>query len=155
MDEPVANLDPKARIEFFELLMKLRQKGKSIFISSHVLAELDRYSDSLTVLDGGKIVYTGSKQTLLNRLNNNRYICICDDNAVVIKYLKKESIQYKFDRSENKITILFSHPSDITKFQKHITNLNVRFITFDKIKPTLDEIYEHLVIKGSVDTMKE
>ena len=44
MDEPAANLDPRARIEFFETLKKLQHNGKSIFISSHILDEIDKYA---------------------------------------------------------------------------------------------------------------
>ena len=74
MDEPVANLDPKARIEFFDTLLELRKQGKAIFVSSHVLAELDIYADSLTILDGGKIIYSGKKQELLEKYNVNEYL---------------------------------------------------------------------------------
>jgi ABC-2 type transport system ATP-binding protein len=154
MDEPVANLDPKARIEFFELLMKLRKQGKSIFISSHVLSELDRYSDSLTVLDGGEIVYSGNKETLMKRFYHNHYLCESDNNDAVIKYLHEHSIKEKFDKHENKITIYFHDSEQINKFQKFVAEKVIQLIEFEKIKPTLDEIYDHLVIKGSVDTMK-
>jgi ABC-2 type transport system ATP-binding protein len=155
MDEPVANLDPKARIEFFELLLKLRKKGKSIFISSHVLSELDRYSDSLTVLDGGEIVYSGNKDTLMKRFHHNHYICESDNNEEIIKYLHTYGIRQKFDKHENKITIYFKESEQINKFQKFIAEKNIQLIIFEKIKPTLDEIYDRLVIKGSVDTMKD
>jgi ABC-2 type transport system ATP-binding protein len=64
MDEPAANLDPKARTEFFNMLLALKQQGKSIFISSHILAEIDKYADSATILDGGKIVFSGTKEQL-------------------------------------------------------------------------------------------
>jgi ABC-2 type transport system ATP-binding protein len=155
MDEPVANLDPKARIEFFELLMKLRKEGKSIFISSHVLAELDRYSDSLTVLDGGQIVYSGDKNALMKRFYHNHYICESDDNVAIIKYLNTHGIKHTLNTHENKITIYFKEPLQINKFQKFVAAKDIQLIMFEKIKPSLDEIYDHLVIKGSVDTMKE
>jgi ABC-2 type transport system ATP-binding protein len=73
MDEPVANLDPRARGEFFEMLNQLKKKGKAIFISSHVLAELEIYFDSATILDGGKIVFTGSKETLEKSFPKSNY----------------------------------------------------------------------------------
>lgn len=59
LDEPAANLDPTSRIELFELLKKLQNQGKSIFISSHILSELGKYANVATILDGGKIVYHG------------------------------------------------------------------------------------------------
>ncbi|MDK2819977.1 MAG: ABC transporter ATP-binding protein [Mycoplasmataceae bacterium] len=57
MDEPAANLDPFARSELFAILEKYRKDGKSIFISSHILSEVDKYADTATILDGGKIVF--------------------------------------------------------------------------------------------------
>ncbi|MGL6125428.1 MAG: ABC transporter ATP-binding protein [Metamycoplasmataceae bacterium] len=57
MDEPAANLDPIARLELFNVLENYKRQGKSIFISSHILAEVGKYADTATILDGGKIVF--------------------------------------------------------------------------------------------------
>ena len=59
LDEPAANLDPIARQELFDLLKRVQAQGKAIFISSHILAEIGRYADYVTILDGGRIVYSG------------------------------------------------------------------------------------------------
>lgn len=59
MDEPAANLDPSSRYEFFQILKDLQNQGKSIFISSHILAELDNYATHCSILHGGKILYNG------------------------------------------------------------------------------------------------
>ncbi|MGL5205622.1 MAG: ABC transporter ATP-binding protein [Metamycoplasmataceae bacterium] len=59
MDEPAANLDPIARLELFDTLERYKSEGKSIFISSHILAEVGKYADTATILDGGKIVFHG------------------------------------------------------------------------------------------------
>ncbi len=59
MDEPAANLDPLAREELFETLLSLQKQGKAIFISSHILDEVDKYATCATILDGGKIVFDG------------------------------------------------------------------------------------------------
>ena len=77
LDEPAANLDPIARIELFDLLKKVQAQGKAIFISSHILAEIGRYADYATILDGGKIVYSGpiNKNEDLEKLYN-KYVII-------------------------------------------------------------------------------
>ena len=77
LDEPAANLDPIARIELFDLLKKVQSEGKSIFISSHILAEVGKYANYVTILDGGKIVYNGpvTKKTDLERLYS-KYVLI-------------------------------------------------------------------------------
>ncbi|WP_416738223.1 ABC transporter ATP-binding protein [Mycoplasmopsis meleagridis] len=62
LDEPSANLDPTARFNLFKLLSDLNKKGTTIFISSHVLSEIDKYVDSLTLIHKGKIIYSGKKK---------------------------------------------------------------------------------------------
>ncbi|MBM4041081.1 MAG: ABC transporter ATP-binding protein, partial [Planctomycetes bacterium] len=66
LDEPAAGLDPRARIELMEILRELRRMGKTIFISSHILAELATLCDSVTIIDRGMIKYSGSMDSLLS-----------------------------------------------------------------------------------------
>jgi len=64
LDEPAAGLDPKARIEFKNAVRLLAQRGKTIFISSHILSELGEMCDSLLFIDAGRIVHHGSAESL-------------------------------------------------------------------------------------------
>ncbi|HWL52230.1 MAG TPA: ABC transporter ATP-binding protein [Chthoniobacteraceae bacterium] len=66
LDEPAAGLDPKARIEFKQLVRRLAGEGKTFFISSHILSELGEICDSLLFIDQGRIVHHGSADHLLN-----------------------------------------------------------------------------------------
>ncbi|MEE3928457.1 ABC transporter ATP-binding protein [Mycoplasmopsis ciconiae] len=61
LDEPAANLDPYARYELFEILKDLQKENKTILISSHILSEVNKYCDSLTLINNSKILYTGDK----------------------------------------------------------------------------------------------
>lgn len=67
LDEPASGLDPRARIELMEILRELRGMGKTIFISSHILAELADLCDSVTIIDRGHIRFSGSMRRLLSR----------------------------------------------------------------------------------------
>ena len=64
LDEPAAGLDPKARMEFKNLVRLLSQRGKTLFISSHILSELGEMCDTLLFIDSGKIVYHGGADQL-------------------------------------------------------------------------------------------
>lgn len=64
LDEPAAGLDPKARIEFKNLVRILAQQGKTLFISSHILSELGEMCDTLIFIDAGKLVYHGASEQL-------------------------------------------------------------------------------------------
>ena len=76
LDEPAAGLDPKARLEFKNLVQILARKGTTIFISSHILSELGEMCDSLLFIDGGRIVHHGTAAMLQER--NGSGACVVD-----------------------------------------------------------------------------
>ncbi len=65
LDEPASGLDPRARIELMDILQALRDMGKTIFISSHILSELATLCDAVTIIDRGNIMFTGAISDLL------------------------------------------------------------------------------------------
>ena len=72
LDEPSAGLDPRARIEFRELLRLLAEQGKAIFISSHILAELEELCHGVAVIEQGRLVDSGSIAAIKGRAMANR-----------------------------------------------------------------------------------
>ena len=64
LDEPAAGLDPKARLEFKNLVRLLAARGKTLFISSHILSELGEMCDSLLFIDDGQLVFHGEADAL-------------------------------------------------------------------------------------------
>ena len=157
MDEPVANLDPKTRLEFFDALLKLVKQGKSIFASSHVLAELDIYADSLTILDGGKIIYSGKKEALLNKYNVNEYLINPGEgykNAFV-NIIKKFKFKYEYSQLKKSYVVEIKNKKDIIKLQKELSDKKIYVKLFKRNYPDLTDIYKDMIIYGSRDTMKE
>jgi ABC-2 type transport system ATP-binding protein len=59
LDEPASDLDPRARIEMRDLLLELRELGKTIFLSSHILSELSDVCTSVGIIDHGRLVVSG------------------------------------------------------------------------------------------------
>jgi len=68
LDEPANGLDPRARIEFRALLKELRSMGKTILISSHILTELSDICTSVAILEKGKVVASGSIDSIKKAL---------------------------------------------------------------------------------------
>jgi ABC-2 type transport system ATP-binding protein len=64
LDEPAAGLDPKARVEFKRLVRLLAAEGKTLFISSHILSELEEMCDALLFIVDGRVVHHGSAHEL-------------------------------------------------------------------------------------------
>ena len=65
LDEPTSALDPAARVGVRELLLKLRDRGKTIFLSSHLLSEVELVCDRVAVLNRGRLVRVGLLVDLL------------------------------------------------------------------------------------------
>jgi ABC-2 type transport system ATP-binding protein len=60
LDEPASGLDPRARVELRELLRELRNLGKTIVISSHILPELEELCTSVAIVDHGRVLAAGT-----------------------------------------------------------------------------------------------
>ena len=71
LDEPASGMDPRARAEMKGILRTLREMGKTVLISSHILPELSEMCDSLTILDHGELVFSGTVDELSDRMNGN------------------------------------------------------------------------------------
>ena len=67
LDEPASGLDPRARIEIKELLKELRNMGKTILISSHILPELADFCNKVAIIEQGKLVVSGDVDTIVNQ----------------------------------------------------------------------------------------
>jgi len=65
LDEPMSGLDPLGRYQVREIILSLKQQGKTIFFNSHVLADVEQICDRLAILAGGEILCSGSLQELL------------------------------------------------------------------------------------------
>ncbi len=76
LDEPAAGLDPQARIEFKHLVRVLASQGKTLFISSHILSELEDMCDTMLFIDKGRIVHHGEAQSLKRRSSSELFVDI-------------------------------------------------------------------------------
>ncbi len=74
LDEPAAGLDPRARVEMRQLLRALKQLGKTMLVSSHILPELATICDSIGIIQKAKLLISGSMQDVLKRVRKNRVI---------------------------------------------------------------------------------
>jgi ABC-2 type transport system ATP-binding protein len=88
LDEPTSGLDPVARDELLDILREYIADGeKSVFFSTHITSDLERIADYITLIDHGRIFYTGTKDGLLE------HFCIVKGSKVdLTEELKKKMI---------------------------------------------------------------
>ena len=65
LDEPAAGLDPKARVELKELLRELQRAGKTIFITSHILSDLEEICSSIAIIEKGGLLRIGRLEDVM------------------------------------------------------------------------------------------
>ncbi len=72
LDEPTSGLDPRARIRIRELLRRLRDEGRTIIVSSHILLELATVCDAVGIMEEGKMVLQGNMKEVLQEVRQER-----------------------------------------------------------------------------------
>src|SRR5258707_8423530 len=76
LDEPASGLDPRARVEIRELLVELSKMGKTIFFSSHILADVAEICTHIGIVEAGQIVAQGTMDEMQRQLMPHREIII-------------------------------------------------------------------------------
>ncbi|MFX1283142.1 MAG: ABC transporter ATP-binding protein [Promethearchaeota archaeon] len=75
LDEPNNGLDPIARVRVLTLLKDLVKNGKTVFLSSHIIGEVDKIATNIAIIHQGRIIEKGERKNLVKRyLNHSKYI---------------------------------------------------------------------------------
>lgn len=92
LDEPASGLDPRARIEMYELLKELRSMGKTILVSSHILPELAKVCNKIGIIERGKLLFDGDVQAAIRQVRQrHRLVVAVGDgrNAEALELIRK------------------------------------------------------------------
>ena len=155
LDEPAAGLDPKARIEFKNLVRLLSANGKTVFISSHILSELGEMCDSLLFIDSGRIVHHGTAESLQEQGTAAQVLIdiqVADDPAALREWIelhpgvkvveiRKRGARVRFDEDQPEFlaAILKKMIADglaVTEFHREGRKLEDAFVEMlKKIEP--------------------
>lgn len=137
LDEPTSGLDPLMQREFFDILRERNEKGTTIFLSSHVLSEIQRNCNRAAIIREGRIIACDSVEALSK--TNARRVTV--RGKIDLKMLKKvKDIQ----KSENSISFLYG--GDINELLKVLTAGNITDLTV--AEPDLEEIFMHYYEDG-------
>jgi ABC-2 type transport system ATP-binding protein len=88
LDEPTNGLDPAGIREFRELIRSLAAEGVTVFVSSHILAEVEQMCDDVAILKSGRLVAEGSVANLLLRHTTSTITLRTSDDALALEILR-------------------------------------------------------------------
>jgi ABC-2 type transport system ATP-binding protein len=94
LDEPASGLDPLGRVELRKLLLQLRETGKTVLISSHILTELSGFCNKAAIMERGRLVMAGTIAELGQKMGR-RQMSVKWRNAddLALQILKREGVR--------------------------------------------------------------
>jgi ABC-2 type transport system ATP-binding protein len=159
LDEPTTGLDPRARREVWEVLLGLKKKGKTVFLTTHYMEEAELLADAVAIISKGKIVAMGSPDELIE--SNANYLVLTlkfvDENArEIVRKMGYAPIQHEIHKN---IKVRVEHTGDVQKILNAITDAGVSLLGLDVRKPNLEEVFMKLtgeaLREGYVERMPE
>ena len=153
LDEPASGLDPRARIELMEILKALRSMGKTIFISSHILPELAELCDAVTIIDKGKVMYSGSMSGLQTSTNEHPTWRVTFGSVIegIIDRIKGLPGVVNVDQVEGRPDYRVSYDwteTDTNTLLKGLLELGAPIVGFTEDKRHLNDAFMDLTTKG-------
>lgn len=121
LDEPLSGVDPIGRKELKDIIWELKNKGKTVFFSSHIVSDVEEICEKVVFLKDGEVHYQGQVDLIINQ-NIRPY--------AYIKVLEGDQIKTHKVSNEDK-----------NVFLKSLLEQNKEIISVDRSKPTLEEIF--------------
>ena len=143
LDEPMSGLDPVGRREIRELIAGLRDKGTTVFMSTHILSDIEALCDEVAILRNGRLAASGNLGELLARDEGNRVLEIsiqgvaADAIRDAIEFIAGATIAAK----PNGANILILDEADIDAVLAVTRNAGGHLISIQPVKQSLEELF--------------
>ena len=141
LDEPSTGLDPKARREVWEVIAGLRNKGKTVFLTTHYMEEAEYLADHIAIIHKGNIIAEGSLDELINRYGEGSILRIkdCKSKGTIDILLEHGFQAHREGNGDITVRIDFKERVlDILSILKHGC---VEYGTIDIRRSNLEEIF--------------
>lgn len=152
LDEPASGLDPRARVEIKALLRQLRELGKTIMISSHILPELSDLCDKIGIIERGRLLAMGPVDDVIRSVRQHRVVEIrthkpsevCEvilAHHELVRHLNAADRNYKFD--------FIGRDEELAALHKRLADEGVPLLWFSEVEADLEEVFMKIT-KGEV-----
>jgi len=143
LDEPTDGVDPIGRKEIRNVLLALKENGKTIFLNSHLLSEVELITDRVAILHKGKIIREGNVHELTNRKEEYRIVVDAELESVLDDSLKEKYEMQKVSSSTYLIRVDEQRP--VNDFVDHLRSKGISIKEMAQEKNTLEDVFISLV----------
>lgn len=137
LDEPTDGVDPKGRIEMRKMLIDMREQGRTVFVNSHLLAELQLICDSVAIMDKGEIQTQGTIAELTAKSQRYEIEIKGTPSAGLIDKFKSDKIEV----NDQKVLL---YQSDVDSVQPVIDALrseSIQIVQLQEVHQNLEELF--------------
>lgn len=149
LDEPVSSLDPIGRKDVLSVIEQLKE-DKTIFMSTHILADVDRVCDDVAIINEGELVIQSPLAVLKEKYAKPLIeVEFIRDPSEIIKSLSKEKWQHRIEKNGNKLRIWLSDEKLINRNGpiKFLTQFNIGILRYGLTLPETEDLFMELVKK--------
>ena len=147
LDEPTTGLDPRSRRSVWDLVSSLKSGGTTVLLTTQYLEEADFLSDSIVVLNQGRVVATGTAEELKDRVGFSCCTVSPADPADLPKILAAVADLQDAHADENANTVSVLAPNGVATLSevvRRVGKLDIELADVSLRKPSLDEVFLHL-----------
>lgn len=146
LDEPASGLDPKSRHDLRNLLLSLRDEGATVFISSHILSELEGFCTSIGVMEKGRMIRSGRIEDIVAAESKFRVIRVAwvgdaDMSAMLSTLPDVANVQANGKEAVFQFT---GNDESLATIPAELTAKGISVLSFSEVKQTVEEIYMKL-----------
>jgi ABC-2 type transport system ATP-binding protein len=139
LDEPMSGLDPVGRREVRNLILQLKEKGKTIFFSTHILSDAETLCDRVAILDHGRLQGCGELREILEVGVSSTEIVLEKPGRDVIVAL--EPFASSIVRTGNRVCLTLRAESNLTEVLAEVVRWNAKLISLNPIRMSLEDYF--------------
>jgi ABC-2 type transport system ATP-binding protein len=141
LDELTTGLDPQARHAIWDLVRGIRRRGKTVFLTTHLMEEAERLCDRVAIIEHGRIIDVGAPAELVARHCPERTVVIATDDpaAEVVFHALPGARDVICERGQ--ITIRSQQPDLITAVIHGLSEHRIHVTDFRTTVPTLEDVF--------------
>ncbi|MCP5535280.1 MAG: ABC transporter ATP-binding protein [Akkermansiaceae bacterium] len=146
LDEPTDGVDPKGRLEMRTLLQQMRNEGRTVFINSHLLGELEMICDSVAIMDKGEIVRQGTIAELTEKSQRYELRIQGDVSADLQRRMQADGIEV----AGHTLSVYQRDPGPMQPVIDALRAEGVTIVEMGEVRQSLEELFMESVGDGGV-----
>ena len=141
LDELTTGLDPQSRRAIWDLVRGIRDRGKTVFLTTHLMEEAERLCDRVAIIEHGTIIDVGSPAELVGRHCPTRTVVLSTGNAHAEEWLRTIPAIENVMRHDSQFTIQGRGDDFVTEVIQCISENRIRVTDFRTIVPSLEDVF--------------